>query len=169
MMKKIFINRTTRSSCDWRSMPERPKQNRNRTRLYKYEGDFSWTGIKTEKYKHGKGDWSGILRRTLIGNHGESAKFHLRYFEIAQGGCSSFEMHKHEHVVIGVTGKGVCIAGNEKHQIGFLDTLYIAPDTPHQLGNPFREPFGFFCIVNSKRDKPRIIKKEIRNTNPDYS
>jgi len=39
----------------------------------------------------------------------------------------------------------------------FLDTLYIAPLTPHQLSNPFDELFGFFCIVNSKRDKPELL------------
>jgi ribulose-bisphosphate carboxylase large chain len=160
LRNKTSKNQSVPSSCDWKGSSKKCKQNRNRTRLYKYKGDFSWVGTKTEKYKQGKGDWSGISRRTLIGNHGESAKFHLRYFEIAHGGCSSFETHKHEHVVIGVRGKGVCIAGNEKHQIGFLDTLYIAPDTPHQLRNPFREPFGFFCVVNARRDKPRIIKKE---------
>jgi hypothetical protein len=46
----------------------------------------------------------------------------------------------------------------------FLDTLYIAPEAPHQLSNPFREPFGFFCIVNAKRDKPKMIKKGFKDS-----
>jgi hypothetical protein len=40
----------------------------------------------------------------------------------------------------------------------FLDTLSIAPDTPHQLSNPFQEPFGFFYAVNARKDKPKILK-----------
>jgi quercetin dioxygenase-like cupin family protein len=159
-MKKILTNKIAPSSCDWKGASERFQNGPNKTKLYKHKNAFSWIGVKTERYKQGKGDWSGILRRTLIGNRGETAKFHLRYFEISKGGCSSFEMHKHEHVVIGVRGKGICIAGNKEYQIGFLDTLYIAPNTPHQLKNLFTEPFGFFCIVNSRRDRPRIIKKE---------
>jgi ribulose-bisphosphate carboxylase large chain len=136
----------------------------NKSRFYKYKGNFSWKGIKIEKYKPAGRDWSDIVRQILIGTHGETTKFHLRYFEIAPGGYSSFEMHRHEHVVIGVRGKGLCIvrnrrsAGAEKtYDIGFLDTLYIEPDAPHQLINHFNEPFGFFCIVNAKRDRPKIL------------
>ena len=103
------------------------------------------------------GDWADIARHTLIGNKGETSKFHLRYFEIAPRGHSSFETHKHEHVVVCVRGKGKAIAGKKSHTLNFLDTLYISPNTPHQLRNPFKSPFGFLCIVNAKRDKPKII------------
>jgi ribulose-bisphosphate carboxylase large chain len=116
-----------------------------------------WHGIKTEKYKPGCGDWADIVRRTLIGNHGESTKFHIRYFEIAPKGYSSFEIHKHEHVVIVIRGEGISIVGNKKYKIGFLDTLYITPNEPHQLRNPHDEPFGFLCIVNARRDRPKIL------------
>jgi ribulose-bisphosphate carboxylase large chain len=145
-------------TCDWKkkksSLP-----NENKTKLYKHKGNFSWRGIKAEKYKSSLGDWSDIVRQTLIGNHGETSKFHLRYFEIAPGGYSSSEMHKHEHVVIGIRGKGLCtVRGKTYDDIGFLDTLYIEPDAPHQLRNPFDQPFGFLCIVNAKRDSPKILK-----------
>ena len=141
--------------CDFIS-PGKTKKD-NRTRLFRYKGNFTWKGIKTEKYKPGNGDWADIVRRTLIGNHGESTKFHLRYFEISPNGYSSFEMHKHEHVVIGINGEGICIVGNKKYKIGFLDTLYIKPNEPHQLRNPHDEPFGFLCIVNARRDRPKIL------------
>jgi len=129
----------------------------NKIRLYKHKGNFTWKGIKTEKYKTAGADWKGIIRKVLIGNHNESTKFHIRYFEIAPGGYSSFEKHKHEHVVIGIRGKGKVLCGKKNYQLNFLDTLYIAPDTPHQLSNPFQDPFGFLCIVNAKRDRPRIL------------
>lgn len=154
MYKKKIIS----ISCDWEKKPDKGKKPpmENKTKLYRYKGKFSWQGIKNEKYKTGEGNWFNIARQTLIGNHGETTKFHFRYFEIAPGGYSSFEMHKHEHVVIGVRGKGMCIVKNKKYAIGFLDTLYIEPNAPHQLRNTFHEPFGFFCIVNAKRDRPKI-------------
>jgi ribulose-bisphosphate carboxylase large chain len=142
-------------SCDFVCSPK--SKEKNITRLYQYKGAFSWKGIKSEKYKPEGKDWAQIVRNTLIGSRGESTKFHLRYFEIAPGGYSSLEWHNHEHVVIGIRGRGVCIAGEKKYQIGFLDTLYIEPKLPHQLRNPFHEPFGFFCIVNAKRDKPKMV------------
>lgn len=129
----------------------------NVDRLYKHRGDHTWKGVKTERYKPTGGGWTDIVRRVIIGGRGESAGFHLRYFEISPGGYSSFEKHKHEHVVICIKGKGKALAGKKKHTLQFLDTLYIAPNTPHRLSNPFSEPFGFLCIVNAKRDKPKLL------------
>jgi ribulose-bisphosphate carboxylase large chain len=149
-------------SCDWKKKPvgRGETKKRNSTTLYRFKGDFAWHRVKIEEYKPVEEDWSSMIRQTLIGSHGETAKFHVRYFEIAPGGYSSFETHRHEHVVIGIRGEGVCIVKKKKYAIGFLDTLYIEPSAPHKLTNPFKEPFGFFCIVNAKRDRPkRIIHK----------
>jgi ribulose-bisphosphate carboxylase large chain len=146
-------------SCEWKNTPERRKKlpAKNKSSVYKYTGKFTWKGVKTEKYKISGRDWSDVLRKTFIGRHGETARFHLRYFEIAPGGYSSFEMHRHEHVVIGIRGKGICVIKKRTHIINYLDTVYIEPSVPHQLRNPYKEPFGFFCIVNAKRDKPKIL------------
>ncbi len=91
----------------------------------------------------------------MIGDCGETAKFHLRYFEIMPEGYSSFETHKHEHVVIGIRGRGKARLNKRNIDIKFLDVLYINPNTPHRFYNPYKEPFGFFCIVNAKRDRPK--------------
>ena len=77
----------------------------NKSRLYRHKGGLEWQGIKTEKYKPKGGDWADIVRRVIVGKKGETARFHLRYFEISPGGYSSLEKHKHEHVVI-CEGKG---------------------------------------------------------------
>ncbi|MCL4455800.1 MAG: cupin domain-containing protein [Nitrospirae bacterium] len=147
-------------SCDWKSPKIEQKSGRTeaqKSTIYKHKGGFTWSGVKTEKYKQKDGNWSAIVRNVLIGNHGETAKFHLRYFEITPGGCSSLERHKHEHVVICVRGKGKIRMGKKFYALNYLDTAYVAPDTVHQLTNPFDEPFGFFCIVNAKRDKPKSL------------
>ncbi|MBI5026432.1 MAG: cupin domain-containing protein [Nitrospirae bacterium] len=145
-------------SCDWkmRSTTSRGKKAhiKNKSKLCKHRGNFTWQGIKTEKYKPEAGNWAAIVRRVIIGNYGESAKFHLRYFEIAPGGQSSFEKHRHEHVVVVIRGNGKVFLNKKHHKLSFLDIVYISPNTPHQLLNPFNEPFGFLCAVPAKRDRP---------------
>ncbi|MBE0426663.1 MAG: cupin domain-containing protein [Nitrospirae bacterium] len=152
--------KNTSSTCDWQNKKRIVKEayKHNKSNLYKHKANFTWKGIKKEKYKVSGKDWANIIRQTLIGKHGETTKIHVRYFEIAPGGYSSYEIHRHEHVVIGVRGKGVCIIDKRKYKIDFLDTLYIEPNAPHQLRNPYDEPFGFLCIVNAKRDRPKILE-----------
>ncbi len=142
------MKKSPESFCDWKENIKEKKQV-NRSRFFKYKGNFSWNNIKKEKYKKSGNEWRNIIRQTLIGNHGETTKFH--------GGYSSLEKHCHEHVVIGLNGEGICIVGKKKYHIRFLDIIYIKPNEPHQLRNPFDSPFGFLCIVNSKRDKPVLI------------
>jgi ribulose-bisphosphate carboxylase large chain len=155
-------NKKDAFSCDWQEKVSPAgrggrRGTGNTAAVYRHKGDYTWRGIHTEKYKKRGMEWADIIRRTLIGNHGETAKFHVRYFEIAPGGYSSLERHRHEHVIIGIRGKGICIAGKKKLTVCFLDTIYIDPNTPHQLKNMSEEPFGFLCIVNAKRDCPTLL------------
>ncbi len=114
--------------------------------------DGRWRGIKSIAYKTEKGNWSLIERFPLFKS--KWAKFEVRYFEIAPGGASSLEYHLHVHVVICIKGKGKIRIGKRWRNINYLDIAYIAPNEVHQLTNPFDEPFGFLCIVDSERDKP---------------
>ena len=131
-----------------------------KSRLHKFQPGYSWSEVARESYKEGDGCWCGIDRNTLIGNKGESTKFHLRYFEIAAGGNSSLEKHDHEHVVVCVRGKGRAVVDARLHEMENLDVLYVAPETPHQFINPYGEPFGFFCMVDAERDRPRELSPE---------
>ncbi len=144
------------TSCDWAPAAPSTKLD-NRSAVYRFRPDYSWEGVAREEYKPEAGGWAAIARNVLIGGRGESARFDLRYFEIAPGGYSSLEKHEHEHVVIGIRGRGQILLQGEVHPIGFLDTLYLAPGDPHQLINPCEEPFGFFCVVNHDRDRPRPL------------
>jgi quercetin dioxygenase-like cupin family protein len=146
------------SSCEIGGAQKTATAGPNRTALYRHKGEMTWSGVKEEPYKTKGNEWSNIVRRVLIGSHGESTKFHVRYFEIAPGGCSSLERHRHEHVVICVRGEGFVRTGKKKSKMEFMDTLYISPDTVHQLSNPLDAPFGFLCIVNAKRDRPKIVQ-----------
>ncbi len=147
------------SSCDILTKSRKKTINRNRVCLFR--DDFTWTGVAVDEYKHKSAgrDWTDIVRQVLVGQKGESTKFHLRYFEIKPGGYSSYETHKHEHVVIGIRGKGKARLDRKNVGIKFLDVIYIKPYTPHRLYNPYDEPFGFFCIVDARRDRPKSVKR----------
>jgi ribulose-bisphosphate carboxylase large chain len=150
-------------SCDWDSPRGGGKKRSDagkkppasRARVMRHRADFSWSGVATRRYKLEDGTWAGVLRRTLVGEKGEGTKFHLRYFEVAPGGHTTLERHRHEHVVVCIRGRGRCRVRGRSHDLGFLDTIYIPPEALHRLSNPFGEPFGFFCLVDAERDRPR--------------
>ncbi len=130
-------------------------------RFFKFN-DFKWSGVEVKKYKDENNTWLNVCRQVIAGKSGEKIKFHLRYFEISPRGYSTLEKHRHEHVVICVRGGGKAIAGDEVYDMKFMDILYIGSNVPHQFINDSDEAFGFFCIVDARRDKPKLLtKKEI--------
>jgi len=144
--------------CEW-SEPsgDGPRTQDQRSRLYRHRGNYRWVGAQPEPYKRQSGDWAAALRIVLVGQMSEPLDFQLRYFELEPGGFTSLEKHEHAHVVIIIRGKGTIVAGSECWNVGFLDTAYIAPLTPHQILNGGDEPLGFFCIVDAVRDRPQPL------------
>jgi len=126
----------------------------NTSRVFRSKGSGLWEDVPTLRYKNDSGDWSGIVRRVLIGDRAESTCFHVRYFEISPGGMSSLERHAHEHVVIVLSGQGEIRLDDEWHELGMLDLAYVAPNDVHQLRNRSDSMFGFLCIVDAERDRP---------------
>lgn len=156
-------------SCDFPPGRQGKDKGPLKSRLMRHRADFSWTGVGTEKYKEEESGWSGVIRRTLVGLGGERAKFHIRYFELAPGGRTSLERHRHEHVVICARGKGRCRAGRRSFGLSPFDVLYIAPDEAHRLENASDGPFGFFCIVDARRDRPRPVEEKAGRAALKYS
>jgi ribulose-bisphosphate carboxylase large chain len=138
------------ASCDWSPGPPPSADSGSVLRAF---DAYRWEGIEPERYKAQDGGWAAIVRQVLVaGNAGTG--FDVRYFEIGAGGHSSLEKHAHAHVVIGLRGRGRVLLAGELREVGFLDVAYIAPGDPHQLLNPFQEPFGFLCLVDHDRDRP---------------
>lgn len=139
--------------------PDPPPLEGNHSKVIRREEGFSWRGVSVEPYKSTTDLWRGITRRELSGKRGESAAFHVRYFEIEPGGFSTLEQHHHEHVVIPIRGRGIVQFGCFIHEVGMGDVVYVAPDDPHQFrtSEEATEPFGFLCIVNADRDRPRPV------------
>jgi quercetin dioxygenase-like cupin family protein len=123
--------------------------------VYRFQPGFRWQDVPVAEYKQTPADWQGVARMVLVGDRGEKTRFEVRYFEIAPGGYSSRERHVHEHAVVVLRGRGQVWLGDIVSDLGFGDTVYVAPNEPHQFRNPSAtEPFGFLCIVDAERDRP---------------
>ncbi len=122
---------------------------------------FTWSGVSPTNYAAENSDGSGRswrdTTRHIIKGREEGGSFDVRYFEVARGGYTSLECHEHIHSVICVRGRGYAIVGEGIHDIGTFDHIYVPPNTAHQFVNSGEEPFGFLCIVDAERDRPRAL------------
>lgn len=123
---------------------------------------FEWEGRESSPYKTagtaedgaGVPSFRGVRRVELVGRFGEPTTTDLRYFEVAPGGHTSLERHVHPHIIIGARGEGRLLAGGRQVAMKPNDVGFIPPLQAHQLRNESSEPFGFFCIVDHRRDRP---------------
>ena len=123
---------------------------------------FRWRGIPLEPYRVlGGGTARAATRQVLIaGSAGAPIRFDVRYFELAPGGRTNFERHRHAHVVIGLRGAGRARLGRRWVRVRRMDACYIAPATAHELHNDGRSPFGFLCVVDARRDRGRPVRRK---------
>lgn len=126
--------------------------------VFPFHGN-KWKSIRREKYKDiGKG-WKGVSR--FVFTRGEkTVSYEVRYFEVKGGGYTTLEKHSHTHFVIGARGNGVVVVGKTLIKLKHFDILIIPPWVPHQFINLNKSPFGFFCIVDRERDRPKSLEKE---------
>jgi len=127
----------------------------------RFRRNFRWERVALEPYKlrsAGAGEFAGASRQVIAGNRGEPIKFELRYFELEPGGFTSLERHRHCHVIVGLRGRGRVTIGTLEHRVAPFDAIYVAPHQPHQVRADGRTHFGFFCIVDRERDRPRPVE-----------
>ena len=122
---------------------------------------FTWSGVQPTTYADEHADGAGRswrdTTRHIIKGRDDGGQFDVRYFEVADGGFTSLECHEHIHSVICVRGKGYALVGDAVHDVAGFDHILVPPNTPHQFVNQGSEPFGFLCIVDSQRDRPRAL------------
>lgn len=117
--------------------------------------DGMWEGIEVLPYKDVEGSHRGVSRQNLLKE--ADTEFEVRYFEVAPGGFTSYETHKHEHFVVILRGSGDVVLGEEIRNVGFKDLVRVAGNVPHQFRNSGDEPFGILCVVDRVRDRPTLV------------
>jgi len=120
-------------------------------------GDATWPGVPVREYKDDPALYRGVVRRALAGAAAGDAElgFELRSFEIAAGGWTTLERHRHPHAVVVVTGRGEVRLGETTHELAPLDFVYVASEEAHQFRAAAGERLVFLCVVDRERDRPR--------------
>jgi quercetin dioxygenase-like cupin family protein len=71
----------------------------------------------------------------------------VRYFHVPAGGRTARERHPHDHGVVIVSGRAVVTLGDERHEVGLGDVVYVEGDELHCFEADADEPLGFICVV----------------------
>jgi quercetin dioxygenase-like cupin family protein len=119
------------------------------------EGEFAWENVPCQPYKEtGEAPFKAISRRVLFAEPALGCE--LRYFEIAPGGYSTLERHKHVHAVMIIRGRGRCLLADRVRSVEPFDLISIPSWTWHQFRATEGQPLGFLCMVNASRDRPQL-------------
>jgi quercetin dioxygenase-like cupin family protein len=129
--------------------------------LRPFRANYRWEEVVYLPYKdEGSAPFKAISRQTLFDDPALSCE--LRYFEMDAGGYSTLERHEHMHGVMILRGHGQCLLGETVRTVKPFDLVTIPPWTWHQFRATEGEPLGFLCMVNQKRDKPRLPTEQER-------
>jgi quercetin dioxygenase-like cupin family protein len=99
-----------------------------------------WEGVAPRAY--GDPSLAGVEKHELI----DAPDYRLRYFHVPAGGRTARERHAHDHGVVIVTGRARVTLGDEFHEVGEGDVVYVAPDELHCFEALGAEPLGFLCV-----------------------
>jgi quercetin dioxygenase-like cupin family protein len=102
--------------------------------------DGSWEGVAPREYL------DGLHKHELI----EAASYRVRYFEVPAGRHTALERHPHDHGVVIQTGRARVTLGEERHELGPGDVVYVGPDELHCFEALGDEPLGFLCVAPPK-------------------
>ena len=57
------------------------------------------------------------------------------------------------------------VLGDEIHELGLHDVVFISPETLHQFHADKDDYLGFLCVVDRYRDKPSVPTQEMIDKN----
>jgi mannose-6-phosphate isomerase-like protein (cupin superfamily) len=119
------------------------------------KANYRWQGVEVLPYKEDDQALFRSISRQVLFSDPELAG-ELRYFEMAPGGHSTLERHRHMHGVLIFRGRGHCLVGRDVMAVEFGDLITVPPWTWHQFRASLGEPLGFLCMVDANRDKPQL-------------
>lgn len=114
-----------------------------------------WDEVPLTRYKQeGEAPFLNVTRQVLFDEVGGGSQW--RYFEVAPGGHTTLERHRHTHAVMIVRGRGRCLLGQSIEPVDEFDLIHVPPATWHQFRADGDAPLGFLCLVDQQRDRPEL-------------
>jgi len=99
----------------------------------------------------------GTVRQVLIGPE-EGPNFALRRFIMQPGGGMPRHTNTVEHEQYVLRGRARITIGEEVHEVGADDVVYIPANEPHSYDVLGDEPFEFLCAVPNLPDTPKVLE-----------
>jgi quercetin dioxygenase-like cupin family protein len=116
---------------------------------------FRWDGVEVTAYKaEDAAPFRDVTRQVLFDDAELDCQW--RYFEVAPGGWSTLERHRHVLAVLVLRGRGRALVGDQVVQLGPHDLVSVPALTWHQFRAADDEHLGFLCLVNTTRDRPQL-------------
>jgi quercetin dioxygenase-like cupin family protein len=112
------------------------------------DGAAGWEGVEPQAYDDPS--LAGVRKHELIGEAEGASQYRLRYFEVPPGGRTARERHPHDHGVMIVAGRARVTLGDEAHEVGEGDVVYVAGDELHCFEALGATPLGFVCVVGPR-------------------
>ena len=106
----------------------------------------AWEGVEAATY-----DLPGVERHDLIAGGDGAPNYHVRYFHVEPGHHTARERHPHDHGVVIQRGRARVTLGDEMHEVGPGDVVYVAGNELHCFEALGDEPLGFLCVVPPRR------------------
>ncbi len=119
----------------------------------RYAGGFRWRGVDVRAYKPEGTHFRDVTRQVLFGAE-TGGQSELRYFEVAPGGHTTLERHRHVHQVLILRGRGRALLAEGVVEVAPFDLVAVPPCTWHQFRAAEDEALGFLCLVDAERDRP---------------
>lgn len=104
-----------------------------------------WDGVSPQPYSDPS--LAGVLKHELVGAADGARNYTIRYFEVPAGGRTARESHPHDHGVMILRGRARVTLGEEVHELGEGDVVYVEGDEQHCFEALDDGPFGFVCVV----------------------
>ena len=118
-------------------------------------GTLRWRDVEVLEYKQeGSAPFRGVTRQVLFDDPALASQ--LRYFEVAPGGHTTLERHRHAHAVVIQHGRGRCLVGDRIYDVAPFDLVHVPALTWHQFRAGADAALGFLCMVNAERDRPQL-------------
>jgi len=105
----------------------------------------AWENVEARAYDDPA--LAGVERHDLIGAADGAAHYRVRYFYVPPGGRTSRERHPHDHGVVIERGRARVTMGDEVHEVGVGDVVYVAGDELHCFEALGDEPLGLICVA----------------------
>src|SRR6201989_83634 len=112
--------------------------------VHRRRAERTWEGVAAQAYDDP--DLAGVEKHELIGRADGAPHYRVRYFHVPAGGRTARERHRHDQAVVTARGRARVTLGDEVHEVGPGDVVYVAGGELHCFEALGPEPLGVISL-----------------------